>query len=266
MLDLSPSLEVTGDDLRQEGESLARLPGTWDVFVAHLGDQAAESFVQDCLRVRQLGHRPVPHLTARRYRDPEQLAETLQLLGDEGAAREALVLAGDTEPAGSLKDSLDVVNSGVLEQSGLERVWFSGYPEGHPKISEDDLANTWKKKLEWSRSCQTPIGVVTQLAKDPEISAEWCRKQGFANQGVGVRISRFLFARREILEDLAGLAGMPVFLQMVRESGGAPYVRGPGATGGKEPAPSLCAPHYMALGTLSQTIAELIELFGGGGD
>ena len=266
MPDLSPSLEVTGDDLHQEGESLARLPGTWDVFVAHLGDQTTESFVQDCLRVRQLGHRPVPHLTARRYRNPEQLAETLQLLSGEGAAREALVLAGDVEPAGSLKDSLDVVNSGVLEQSGFERVWFSGYPEGHPKISKDDLANAWKKKLEWSQSCRIPVGVVTQLAKDPETSVEWCRKQGFADQGVGARISQFLFACPEILADLARLAGMPVFLQMVRESGGAPYVRGPGATGGKEPAPPLCAPHYMALGALGQTIAELTELFGGGGD
>ena len=57
-----------------------------------------------------------PHLTVRRYRNSEQLAETLQFLSDEGAAREALILAGDVEPAGSLKDSLDVVNSGVLEQ------------------------------------------------------------------------------------------------------------------------------------------------------
>ena len=266
MLDLSPSLEVTGDDLRQEGESLARLPGTWDVFIAHLGDQTAESFVQDFLRVRQLGHRPVPHLTARRYRNPEQLEKTLQLLSDEGAAREALILAGDVEPAGPMKDSLDVMNSGMLEQSGLERVWFSGYPEGHSKISKNHLANAWKKKLEWSRSCQVPIGVVTQLAKDPETSAEWCRKQGFVDQGVGARISRFLFARPEILADLARLAGIPVFLQMARESGGAPYVRGPGATGGKEPASPLCTPHYMALGALGQTIVELIELFGGGGD
>ena len=265
MLDLSPSLEVTGDDLRQEGESLARLPGTWDVFVAHLGDQTVEDFVQDCLRVRQFGHRPVPHLTARRHRNPEQLAETLQLLSNEGAAQEALILAGDVEPVGSLKNSLDVVDSGVLEQSGLERVWFSGYPEGHPKISEERLASAWNRKLEWSRSCRIPIGVVTQLAKDPETSAEWCREQGFAGQGVEARISQFLFARPEILANLAQLAGMPVFLQMVRESGGASYVRGPGATGGKEP-PPLCASHYMALGALDQTIAELTELFGGGGD
>lgn len=266
MLDLSPSLEVTGDDLRREGGGLARLPGTWDVFVAHLGDQTAESFAQDCLRVRQLGHRPVPHLTARRYRNPGQLAETLRFLGDEGAAREALVLAGDAEPAGSLRDSLDVVDSGVLERSGLERVWFSGYPEGHPRISEERLAGAWSRKLEWSRSCRIPVGVVTQLAKDPETSAGWCRRQGFAGQGVVARISRFLFARPEILADLARLAGMPAFLRMVRESGGAPYVRGPGAMEGGEPAPPLCVPHYMALGALGRTLEELTGLFGGGED
>ena len=262
MSDLSPSLEVTGDDLCREGASLARLPGTWDIFVAHLGDQTAERFMQDCLRVRQLGHRPVPHLTARRYRNAGQLAETLQCLCDEGAVREALVLAGDAEPVGSMKDSLDVVGSGVLEQSRLERVWFPGYPEGHPKISESRLACSWKKKLAWSKSSRIPIGVVTQLAKDPEASAGWCRRQGFADRGIEARISRFLFARPEILTDLARLAGMPAFLQMVREAGDAPYVRGPGAAAGKEPKPSLCMPHYMALGALQRTVAELTELGG----
>ncbi len=258
--DLLPSLEVTGDDLHRDGESLARLPGARDVFVAHLGGQAVEGFVQDCLCVRQLGHRPVPHLTARRYRDPEQLAETLRLLRDEGAVREALVLAGDAEPSGALEDSLDVVDSGVLERSGLERVWFSGYPEGHPKISGDRLAGAWKRKTEWSRSCRIPIGVVTQLATDPETSAAWCRRQGFAAQGFATRISRFLFARPEILTDLARLAGMPALLQRVRESGDAPYVCGPGAAAGTEPEPPLCAPHYMALGALGRTVAELAGL------
>lgn len=254
---LPPSLEITGDDLNREGDSLARLPETWEVFVAHLGGQTLEGFVQDCLRVRQLGHQPVPHLTARRYRDPKQLEETIQFLHDEAAVREALVLAGDAGPEGSLKDSLGVMDSGVLERSGLERVWFSGYPEGHPKIKEDRLQEAWKRKTDWSRSCRIPIGVVTQLAKDPAISAEWCRKRGFAEQEIAVRVSRFLFARPEILEDLAHLAGMPALLQLVRESGGAPYVRGPAVLKEEESAMQFCSPHYMALGALSRTVDGL---------
>ena len=261
---LQPSLEVTGDDLGREGESLARLPGTWDVFVAHLGGQTVEEFVRDCLRVRQSGHQPVPHLTARRYRNPEQLADTIQLLHDEAEVREALVLAGDVEPAGSLKDSLDAMDSGALEQGVLERMWFSGYPEGHPQVDEERLEEAWKRKMDWSQSCRIPIGVVTQLAKDPVISARWCKRRGFDEQGIAVRISRFLFARPEILEDLARLAGMPALLQMVRESGGAPYVRGPAAEDGEESALRACAPHYMALGALRRTVAGLSELFGGG--
>lgn len=256
---LLPSLEVTGDDLREEGGSLIRLPGTWAVFVAHLGGQTVEKFVQDCLRVRRLGHQPVPHLTARRYRNLEQLTKTIRLLRDEAAVREALVLAGDSAPEGSLKDSLDVVASGVLEQSGLERVWFSGYPEGHPQIDKGRLESAWKRKIIWSQTCRIPVGVVTQLAKDPAISASWCGKQGFARQGIAARISRFLFARPEILEDLARLAGMPALLQMARESGGAPYVRGPEAAKEEAPTRLLYATHYMALGALGRTVDELVR-------
>ena len=254
---LQPSLEVTGDDLSREGDSLARLPGTREVFVAHLGGQTVEEFVQGCFRVRQLGHQPVPHLTARRYRDPKQLEETIRLLRNEAMVREALVLAGDVDPAGSLKDSLDVMDSGVLERSELRRVWFSGYPEGHPKIDGGRLEEAWRRKKGWSQSCRIPIGVVTQLAKDPAIPAEWCRRQGFAERGIASRISRFLYARPEILEDLARLAGMPALLQLVRESGDVPYVRGPTAVKGEESAMQACSPHYMALGALSRTVDGL---------
>ena len=254
---MRPSLEVTGDDLGREGGSLARLPGTWDVFVAHLGGQTVEEFVRDCLQVRRLGHRPVPHLTARRYRDSEQLEETIRLLHSEAAVREALVLAGDVDPAGSLKDSLDAMDSGVLERSGLERVWFSGYPEGHPKIDEDRLGEAWKRKMDWSQSCRVPVGVVTQLAADPAVPARWCAEQGFAGRGIAARVSRFLYARPEVLEDLARLAGMPALLRLARESAGAPYVRGPEAAGAEGPAARLCPPHYMALGALGRTVDGL---------
>ena len=254
---LRPSLEVTGDDLEQEGEDLARLPGTWDIFIAHLGGQAVEEFVQDCLRVRQLGHRPVPHLTARRYRSPERLAETIQFLHDKAGTREALVLAGDVEPAGPLEDSLDVLESGVLERSGLERVWISGYPEGHPQIDKGRLEEAWKRKIDWSKSCRIPIGVVTQLAEDPATSAKWCERQGLAEQGIVARISRFLFARGKILEDLARLAGLPALLRLARESGDRLYVRGPEVAKGEESAMRFRVPHYMALGALGQTVDRL---------
>ena len=59
--------------------------------------------------MRQLGHRPVPHLTVRRYRNPKQLEETIQHLHDEAAVREAFILAGGAVPAGVRKDSLDAM-------------------------------------------------------------------------------------------------------------------------------------------------------------
>ena len=254
---LQPSLEVTGDDLEREGQSLARLPGAWDVFVAHLGGQTVEEFVQDCRRVRQWGHRPVPHLAARRYRNPGQLAEVVRRLHDEAEVREVLVLAGDAEPAGSLKDSLDVIESGVLERGAFKRVWFSGYPEGHPKISGKLLEESWERKVAWSQSCRIPVGVVTQLAADPGVSLDWCGRQGFAERGIAARISRFLFARPKILVDLARLAGMPALLQRVRESGGAPYVHGPASQEKEERAPQDWVPHYMALGALDRTVDHL---------
>ena len=259
MLPLKPSIEVTGDDLRREGSCLARLPGVWEVFVAHLDGQTPEDFLQDCLRVRRLGHRPVPHLAARRYRSLRQLEATIQHLHGDADVREALVLAGDAEPEGALEDSLGVMDSGLLEQSGLKRIWFAGYPEGHPHIDESCLEEALKRKTDWSRFRRMPIGIVTQLTKDLEVSAAWCEKKDFAARGIAVRISRFLSARTSVLLDLARLAGMPQILRTARESQESEYVRSAWAHKEEERATPLRAAHYMALGALERMVGELLE-------
>ena len=255
-LEMTPSLEVTSDDLRWEGDNLARLPGSWPIFVAHLGGRAVDDFVEDCDRVRQLGHQPVPHMAARRYRDAAHLAATLMLLREEVGVREALVLAGDAEPEGTLKDSLEVMKLGVFDQVRLDRVWCAGYPEGHPQISPAELNSALRWKGQWSQVTGIPIGVVTQLAADPEVSMQWCEEQGFAEQGIAVRISRFLFADPDTLSELADLAGLPALYEKSREPGNIPFVQGPPPV--QEPATELCAPHYMALGALEQAVDRLI--------
>ena len=247
-----PSLEVTATDLQQEGNCLARLSGPRQVFVAHLDGQSAEDLVRDCVRVRQLGHAPVPHVAARRYRDFNELGMTLAGLVDRAGVREVLALGGDVEPVGEIRDSLDLLDSGLLEQAPLERVWFAGYPEGHQKIDRKSLEGAWRKKRSWAEHSGICVGVVTQLAMDPAVVSAWVRAQGFEESGVAVRVSRFRWARASVLLDLARVAGLPELARLAQSAGLDGLVRGD-FTGEEAVA------HCMALGALGRLVGSLRE-------
>ena len=110
----------------------------------------------------------------------------------------------------------------------------------------------------WSRS----------LAKDPETSVAWCRKAGICRPGGrGANSAGFCLRARKSWQISRGWRGCRCYCRWFGSRVAPHYVRGPGATGRKRAGNLRRSAHpiYMALGTLSQTIAELVELFGGGG-
>ena len=47
-----------------------------------------------------------------------------------------LLLGGDEPKAkGPFADSLEILESGLLRDSGIREIGVAGYPEGHPRIS-----------------------------------------------------------------------------------------------------------------------------------
>ena len=65
----------------------------------------------------------------------------LRRLVDEAGVQRALVIAGDrADPAGTLSDALAAIKSGVLQRCGLVEIGISGYPDGHPRMTDAQLA------------------------------------------------------------------------------------------------------------------------------
>lgn len=119
-----------------------------------------------------LGFQVVPHLAARLFVDESHLAQTLYRL-DEAGVRDAFVVGGDGErPNGCFPEALSLLSAMQrLRASGighrLEKVGITGYPEGHPLVSDGDLAESLVAKQ--------PLAtyVVTQLCFDPNIFSRW---------------------------------------------------------------------------------------------
>ena len=168
------SVEMTGKDVPSLNEARALLrPGT-RVNVTYLGN---EDFGMRRTAIRAAagwGFTPVPHISARRLPSQQALEEFLGALRDDGTTRDVFVVGGDpARPEGPYRSSLDVIRTGLLEKYGIGSVSISGYPEGHPDISDDLLWSAMAGKSREIAERAITGNVVTQFSFDADAVVAW---------------------------------------------------------------------------------------------
>jgi methylenetetrahydrofolate reductase (NADPH) len=209
------SLEMTGRDVAGLDEAAALLPAETRVNITYLAGETMRERVNAARAVRRNGFVAVPHVAARRMRSRAELDEFLVALGEAGALDEVLVVGGDpTSPAGPYPHSLAVLRSGILQEAGVRRVSVAGYPEGHPRIAVDTLAEALRAKVAVLTEQELVPAVITQFGFDVHPVLAWIRalrQQGInAQVRVGVpgpvRVKRLLsYARRCGVASSAGI-------------------------------------------------------------
>lgn len=128
-------------------------------------------------RVAALGHRVVPHLAARQLRDEVELKEIADRLERTGI-RDAFVIAGDVaEPVGTFEGAQGVLEALARFAPELE-IGVAGYPETHPRISDDVAIQALWDKREYASY------VVSQVCFDSRALHRWVarlRARGIAH-------------------------------------------------------------------------------------
>lgn len=176
------SLEMTAKELNglREAAPLIR-PGT-QVAVTFLPGEEMEQRVEAAKLVRALGFEPIVHLSARRLTSREELDGYLARITGEAGVKRVFLIAGDPpEPEGPFEDSLQVIESGLLEKHGITIAGVGGHPEGHPNVSEADLWVWMERKINALRERGITPLVVTQFAFDDDAIVKWVgemRKRG----------------------------------------------------------------------------------------
>jgi methylenetetrahydrofolate reductase (NADPH) len=183
------SIEVTARE-PQVAESLRCQFGSgMDVHVTFLPDDAPRAVEDACIRLRQAGYNPIPHLAARNFADRRALERHLARLAEEAQVLRVLVIAGDIErPRGEFAASLDVLRTGLLEKHGIRSVLLAAHPEGHPAVAEAvlDAALTAKIACARERGLQAEIG--TQFCFEAEPVLNWLARIRTLGIEVPVRI------------------------------------------------------------------------------
>jgi methylenetetrahydrofolate reductase (NADPH) len=168
------SLEMTGKDVPRLEQARASIPPGTRINVTFLGNEDLQMRLNAARAVRKYGFVPVPHISARRLESQAMLEEFLAALQAEGASESVFVVGGDpAEPMGPYEDALAVMRSGLLQRYGVRNVSVSGYPEGHPAISEQALWTALAGKSATLRAQQLPGSVITQFGFDSEPVLSW---------------------------------------------------------------------------------------------
>ncbi|MFE0514791.1 methylenetetrahydrofolate reductase [Streptomyces sp. NPDC058964] len=171
------SLEMTGKDVPKLEEAHAAVPRGTRVNVTFLGNEDLRMRLDAARAVKRLGLVPVPHISARRLASRSDLEEFLAGLAADGAAENVFVVGGDpARPEGPYEDALAVIRTGLLERYGVRHVGISGYPEGHPAITEHSLWSALTDKSAVLGTRRLAGDVITQFGFDAEVVLGWVER------------------------------------------------------------------------------------------
>jgi methylenetetrahydrofolate reductase (NADPH) len=170
----SASLETTSRAASVDEAIGAQFAAGTCVYITALPRDQLRDGVAAAARLRRAGLNPVPHIGARYFRTPYEFEQTLARFAGEAGVDQALVIAGDIDHArGPFGSSLDLLRTGLLEKTGIRRIGLAGYPEGHPRVSDDALQQALATKIDRLRQVGLDAYVVTQFCFAPEPITAW---------------------------------------------------------------------------------------------
>src|SRR5271167_102504 len=143
--------------------ALALLRRGTRIYLSAVPNRAAEESIAASIQVRTAGLEPVPHVAVRNFTSEPALDAFLTRLNGEAGVETVLVVAGDRAESGPYRSALDVIDSGMLRRRGIRNIGIAGYPEGHPRIGDDELHRALTEKIAAAEAAGLTVEIVTQF-------------------------------------------------------------------------------------------------------
>ncbi|PTW61046.1 methylenetetrahydrofolate reductase (NADPH) [Breoghania corrubedonensis] len=168
------SVEATMPEKAQIAALEGVLEPGCEIYLSSLPRIQLEDQLAAAVAVHEAGFVPVLHLAARKFVSEQQLADHLGAAGERAGVRKCLVIAGDLDVArGPFGSSLDLIDSSAFARSSVVEVGVGGYPEGHPFVGEESLAQSLATKVETARAAGMVPYVVSQFCFDSVRILHW---------------------------------------------------------------------------------------------
>ena len=129
-----------------EDKVLAAVPFDVAVTVTASGAKGLEATLKLAETLARQGYVAVPHLAARMISGRPELMEIRSRLAEAGITR-VFVPGGDVDPVGDYPDAFSLLEDLSTLAQPFSQVGIAGYPETHPKITDDlTVQAMWDKR------------------------------------------------------------------------------------------------------------------------
>ena len=150
------------------------LSGDVSLYISAIPSRPPEEQIAVATALRAHGVEPIPHIAVREFASVQALATRLARLVEQASVRRVLIIAGDrAEPAGPFHAAIELIESGLLQDCGIQDIGIAGYPDGHPRIAPLDLDRALAAKIEAAGQTGLRVHVVTQFAFAAEPILGW---------------------------------------------------------------------------------------------
>ena len=172
------SIEVMPRTAEKVEDFTALLPAGTRVYIAHIEGTPIEDMVATAKRLNADGYKVMPHFPARIIKDRATLENWIAMYQGEADVKQALLLAGGVStPHGDFSDSMQLMETGLFDKAGFERLHVAGHPEGNRDIDLDGTRLRVDEALRWKNDFQTrtdaKMAIATQFAFEAQPIIEW---------------------------------------------------------------------------------------------
>lgn len=172
------SIEVMPRTAEKVEDFRALLPEGTRVYIAHIEGTPIDDMIATARRLRADGMKVMPHFPARIIRDAAMLEDWIARYQGEADVRQGLILAGNpAEQAGDFNSSMQLLETGLFDRAGFERLHVAGHPEGNRDIDPDGSDRNVLEALRWKNAfaerTDAQMALATQFCFDAAPIIAW---------------------------------------------------------------------------------------------
>lgn len=168
--------------LKSVDAAIEALPANSPVSVTASPVKGLDATMELADRIREKGHRPIPHIAARLVEGPEHVSRIAKWLQTEGYETLFCVAGDAEEPAGPYEGAHAFLLDLFAQDHGLSTVGITAYPDGHALISPEICHEALHQKQALLETAGLQGWASTQMCFDTDLILKWLtseREAGF---------------------------------------------------------------------------------------
>ena len=211
------SIEVTPSSNKKINDFREVLPVGTTVNVTEIPGSDLERILSTVHQLASQEMNAVPHIAARGIESLAALEALITRYREAHVTEVLLIAGGYKQPVGDFSSSIDVLETGLLENLGIKKVGVAGHPEGSPDISKAGLGDALRRKNAIAQESGLDMYLETQFCFDAQAILDWEAQIRKAGNRLPIRVGLAGPARLRTLIHFAVISGVGPSLQFLKK-------------------------------------------------